>query len=102
MHMHTYNVRKPIESNALSNARSYLINENGQLVGKNNNSGVDSGPAHNANTLLGDNCTYCYKPFKDFKSEFNKRVYVKCCKIKRHLINALVASVVVVTVEVSA
>lgn len=33
--------------------------------------------------VVGDNCSYCFKSFKDFKSDFNKRLHVKCCKIKK-------------------
>jgi hypothetical protein len=33
--------------------------------------------------ILGENCPYCFKSFKDFKSDFNKRLHVKSCKIKK-------------------
>ena len=86
MHMHTCKVRKLIESNTQTNSApsSYRLNDSGQLVSNNNNNNNNSGAVHMEDyILLGDSCTYCYKPFKDFKSEFNKRVHVKCCKIKR-------------------
>ena len=33
--------------------------------------------------VIGDNCSYCFKSFKDFKSDFNRRIHLKCCKIKK-------------------
>lgn len=33
--------------------------------------------------VVGDNCSYCFKSFNDFKSDFNKRLHIKCCKIKK-------------------
>ncbi|RNA22616.1 hypothetical protein BpHYR1_002558 [Brachionus plicatilis] len=33
--------------------------------------------------FMGDSCSFCLKSLKDFKSEFNKRIHVKCCKIKK-------------------
>ncbi len=63
MHLDTCKVRKLIESNS-----SFNLNINNQLEDY---------------VILGDSCTYCYKPFKDFKSDFNKRLHLKCCKIKR-------------------
>lgn len=32
---------------------------------------------------IDDNCGFCLKPLKDFKSEYNKRIHIKCCKIKK-------------------
>lgn len=33
--------------------------------------------------VVGDHCSYCFRSFQDFKSEFNKRLHIKCCKIKK-------------------
>lgn len=33
--------------------------------------------------IMGDNCNYCFKSLKDFKSDYNKRIHLKCCKIKK-------------------
>lgn len=33
--------------------------------------------------FIGDSCSFCLKSLKDFKSEFNKRIHIKCCKIKK-------------------
>ena len=33
--------------------------------------------------ILGENCSYCFKSFKDYKNDFNKRLHIKCCKIKK-------------------
>jgi hypothetical protein len=65
MHIETCKVRKLVESNS------------NQFNGGNSSNQLED------YMILGDNCTYCFKSFKDFKSDFNKRLHIKCCKIKR-------------------
>jgi hypothetical protein len=65
MHIETCKVRKLVESNT------------NQFNGGNSSNQLED------YIILGDNCTYCFKSFKDFKSDFNKRLHIKCCKIKR-------------------
>lgn len=33
--------------------------------------------------FMDDNCSFCLKSLKDFKSDYNKRIHIKCCKIKK-------------------
>ncbi|CAF0753053.1 unnamed protein product [Brachionus calyciflorus] len=33
--------------------------------------------------MISDTCNYCFKSLKDFKSDYNKRIHLKCCKIKK-------------------
>ena len=61
MHIETCKVRKLVDANRNTSDESQLENF----------------------IALGDNCTYCFKSFKDFKSDFNKRIHIKCCKIKK-------------------
>lgn len=62
MHIETCKVRKLIDAN-----HSLNFNE----------SQIDN------YIVVGENCSYCFKSFKDFKSDFNKRLHIKCCKIKK-------------------
>lgn len=61
MHINTCKVRKLVDANRTNGEENQLENY----------------------IALGDNCTYCFKSFKDFKSDFNKRIHIKCCKIKK-------------------
>lgn len=71
MHYNTCKVRKLVESNyATSATAASASNSNAQ-------NDLDDF------LILGDNCSYCFKSFKDFKSDFNKRIHIKCCKIKK-------------------
>lgn len=65
MHIETCKVRKLVD------------NQHG------NNSSQHPDSQLDAFLIVGDNCTYCFKSFKDFKSDFNKRLHLKCCKIKK-------------------
>lgn len=33
--------------------------------------------------FMDDNCSFCLKSLKDFKSDYNRRIHLKCCKIKK-------------------
>lgn len=62
MHIETCKVRKLVDANnSLNTNESQLDNY----------------------IVVGENCSYCFKSFKDFKSDFNKRLHIKCCKIKK-------------------
>lgn len=90
MHYNTCKVRKLIESNfcqrlsslsplettSPASSQSSQQNQN-QTQTSNSNADLDEF------LILGENCSFCFKSFKDFKSDFNKRIHVKCCKIKK-------------------
>lgn len=52
-----------------------------KLVDANNHNSPDS--QLDSFIVVGENCSYCFKSFKDFKSDFNKRLHIKCCRIKK-------------------
>lgn len=79
MHIETCKVRKLVESNTNLNNNNNNTNTNGNL---NQNGNVQNNQLEDF-MILGENCTYCYKSFKDFKSDFNKKLHIKCCKIKK-------------------
>lgn len=78
MHFDTCKVRKAVESNGLNS-----------LIGSPNSSQNDNdhNPHDDSNSdnyvIIGENCTYCFKSFKDFKSDFNKRLHLRCCRDKK-------------------
>ena len=55
MHIETCKVRKLVDANRTNGEENQLENF----------------------IALGENCTYCFKSFKDFKSDFNKRIHIK-------------------------
>jgi hypothetical protein len=61
MHINTCKVRKLVDANHANSPDSQL----------------------DSFIVVGENCSYCFKSFKDFKSDFNKRLHIKCCKIKK-------------------
>ncbi len=61
MHINTCKVRKLVDANHANSPDSQM----------------------DSFIVVGDNCSYCFKSFKDFKSDFNKRLHIKCCKIKK-------------------
>jgi hypothetical protein len=69
MHLNTCKVRRSIEASSLS-----IISSNGL---SNSPLAVDDCET------IGDNCPHCMKSFKDFKSDFNKRIHLRCCRIKK-------------------
>lgn len=93
MHIETCKVRKLIESQQSSqfnnNSGSNSSNSNGSnnnqqsQNGENNASGLNLNNQLEDYMILGENCSYCFKSFKDFKNDFNKRLHIKCCKIKK-------------------
>jgi hypothetical protein len=110
MHIETCKVRKLVESqanfnnnnnaNAAGGANSNNSSSQNQSNGNTNaNGGTATTAATTATTassldlnlnnqledymILGENCSYCFKSFKDFKNDFNKRLHIKCCKIKK-------------------
>ena len=65
MHIKTCKVRKLVDANHHANNNSLVDNHLDSFM------------------VVGDNCSYCFKSFKDFKSDFNKRLHIKCCRIKK-------------------
>ena len=99
MHIETCKVRKLVESQTAAAATAASAGANGNAAsqsnansnanGSNNNNGSASSLELNISNqiedymILGENCSYCFKSFKDFKNDFNKRLHIKCCKIKK-------------------
>lgn len=96
MHMNTCKVRKMIESSnpfVIQQQQQQQLIANAVVVNSANQVVVESTQQqqqdmeHDDMIVLGDSCPYCYRSFKDFKSDFNKRIHLKCCKIKKHTLD---------------
>jgi hypothetical protein len=92
MHLDTCKVRKLlVNSEGTPNGSNTNGNTNGNVNGSgnsnagnnpNNSSVNQSSDLQDSQIIIGDKCQYCFKSFEDFKNDFNKRLHIKCCKLK--------------------
>jgi hypothetical protein len=84
MHMNTCKVRKLVETSSFANGSNGSASTTASAANDNSHhQHQQEQQMEDEYLMIGDSCSYCFKSFKDFKSDFNKRVHIRCCKIKK-------------------